>query len=130
MFWGLFSIVPESCRLRVIKRIAQEYFRLHGSGRQMKPKLTGKSIGYIIRELKKGRDTGTVAREMRVTRWHVQRLWAEYLESEAPHVQCPVGRSKDPAPSDEEIQTVLAAHASRPEGVVRTAKRSRGPDMI
>ena len=47
----------------------------------MKPKLTDKSIQYVIRELKKGRDIGIMAREVRVAQQHIQRLWAEYLKT-------------------------------------------------
>ena len=47
----------------------------------MKPKLTDKSIQYVIRELKNGRDIGIVAREVRVAQRHIQRLWVEYLKT-------------------------------------------------
>ena len=73
----------------------------------MRPQLTDKSTQYIIREMKKGRDTRTIAKEVRVTQRHVQRLWAEYLESGALHVQRSAGRPKASAPSDAEIWAVL-----------------------
>ena len=47
----------------------------------MKPKLTGKSIQHVIRELKKGRDIGIVAKEVRVAQQRIQRLWVEYLKT-------------------------------------------------
>ena len=91
----------------------------------MRPHLTDKSIRYIIREMKKGRDTRTVAKEVHVTQRHVQRLWAEYLKSGALHVQRPAGRPKASAPSDAEVRAVLDSHARRPEGVLRTTRRLR-----
>ena len=98
----------------------------------MRPRLTDKSIRYIIGQLEKGKDSGTVAGELRVTQRHVQRLWAEYRKAETVHVQRPAGRPKRPAPSGEEIRAVLDAHDSRPEGVQRTVKRLRkkGYDII
>ena len=46
----------------------------------MKLKLPDKSIQYVVRELKKGRDIGIVAKEVRVAQQRTQRLWAEYLK--------------------------------------------------
>ncbi len=89
----------------------------------MLPKLTDKSIRYIILEMKKGKDAGIVAREMHVTRRHVQRLWAEYIKTGVEHQQCPPGRPKDPVPSGEDVNAVLDAYHRKPEGVIRTAKR-------
>ena len=64
-----------------------DYFRLHRSEGTMKPKLTDKSIRYAIRQLEKGRDTRTVAKEIGVTQRHVQRLWMEYRNDGRIHLQ-------------------------------------------
>ena len=97
----------------------------------MRPKLSDRSIRYLIRQLEKGRDTKVVVGEVNVTQRHVQRLWAEYLKTETAHAQRLAGRPKSPAPSDEEVQMVLDAHHRRPEGVVRTAKalKEEGHDI-
>ena len=108
-----------------IRRILREYFKLHGSKEEMRPKLTDNPIRYIIGQLEKGKDSGTVAGELRVAQRHVQRLWAEYRKAGTVHVQRLAGRPKRLAPSGEEICAVLGAHNSRPEGVQRTAKRLR-----
>ena len=91
----------------------------------MNPQLTDRSIQYVILEMKKGWDTRTVAKEVRVTQRHVQRLWAEYLKSGVLHVQRPAGRPKASAPSDAEVRAVLDSHERRPEGVLRTTRRLR-----
>ena len=88
----------------------------------MRPKLSDRSIRYLIRQLEGGRDAKVVAGEVDVTQRHVQRLWAEHLKTGTAHIQRLAGRPKSPAPSDEEVQMVLDAHHRRPEGVVRTAK--------
>ena len=97
----------------------------------MRPKLSDRSIRYLIRQLEKGRDTKVAAGEIDVTQRHVQRLWAEYLKTETAHIQRLAGRSKSPAQSDEEVQMVPDAHHRRPEGVVRTAKalKKEGHDI-
>ncbi len=92
----------------------------------MRPKLTAKSIQYVISQMKNGKDTDTVAKEVHVTQRHIQRLWAEYLKTGTAHQQIPAGRPKNPVPSDLEIQAVLDAHRRRPEGAVRTARRLKG----
>ena len=43
--------------------------------------MTDKSIRYAIRQLEKGRDTKTVAKELNVTQRRIQWLWAEYLKT-------------------------------------------------
>ena len=58
----------------------------------MQPKLTEKSIRYIIRQLKKGRGTKIVAEEMNVAQRHVQRLWESYRKTGT----IPVLRQDDP----------------------------------
>ena len=113
----------KSCRLGKAKRTQQEYIKLHKSNEKMKPKMTGKSIRYAIKQLEKGRDTKTVAKELNVTQRHIQRLWAEYLKTGVIHTQRPAGRPPDLMPSDETIQTVLNTHKNKPEGYVRTAQR-------
>ncbi len=103
----------------------QDYFKLHKSKETVRPKLTDKSIRYVIGQLEKGTDTGTVAKEMHVTRRHVQRLWAEYLRTGTAHRQRPAGQPRSAAPSEAEIRTVLDAYRRRPAGVVRTSKGLR-----
>ncbi len=120
--WGV-CIKRKSCRLGKAKRTQQEYIKLHKSNEKMKPKMTDKSIRYAIRQLEKGRDTKTVAKELNVTQRHIQRLWAEYLKTGVIHTQRPAGRPPDLMPSDETIQTVLNTHKNKPEGYVRTAQR-------
>ena len=97
----------------------------------MRPKLSDRSIRYLIRQLEGGRDTKVVAGEVDVTQRHVQRLWAEYLRTGTAHIQRLAGRPKNTAPSDEEIQMVLDAYHRRPDGVLRTAKalRKEGHDI-
>ena len=87
----------------------------------MKPKLTNRSIRYIIGELKKGKSTKMLSEEINVTQRHVQRLQAEYVRTKTVHIQRPAGRPKSNGPSDEEIKIVLDAHQLKPNGVVRTA---------
>ena len=43
--------------------------------------LTDKSIRYIIRQLEEGRGAKVVAKEVKASQRHVQRLWAEYLKT-------------------------------------------------
>ena len=86
-----------------------DYFRLHRSKGTMKPKLTDKSIRYAIRQLEKGRDTRTVAKEIGVIQRHVQRLWMEYRNDSRIHLQ---GQPRHPTKplSPEEVQAVLDAY--------------------
>ena len=104
----------------VVKRTFRDYFKLHKSSEAMRPKLTAKSIQYIINQMKNGKDTDTVAKEMHVTQRHIQWLWAEYLKTGTAHQQILAGRPRNPVPSDLEIQALLDAHRRRPEGAVRT----------
>ena len=92
----------------------------------MRPKLTAKSIQYVIDQMKNDKGAGTVAKEMHVKQQYIQRLWAEYLRTETAHQQIPAGLPKNPAPSDMEIQMVLDAHNRKPEGAIRTASRLKG----
>ena len=87
--------------------------------------LTDKSIRYIIRQLEKGRGTKVVAEEMKVSRRHVQRLWAEYLKTGTAHTRGRVGRPKGADPSDAEVEMVLDTHRRWPDGVQLTVKRLR-----
>ena len=87
--------------------------------------LADKSIRYIIRQLKKGRDTKVVAEEMKVSQRHVQRLWAEYLKTGTAHIQGRAGRPKGADPSDAEVEMVLDTHRRWPDGVQLTVKRLR-----
>ena len=86
----------------------------------MKQKLTDESIRYIIRELKKGKSTKTLADEVNMIQRHVQRLQAEYPKTKTVHIRRPAGRPKSHGPSDEEIKTVLDARRLKPNGAVRT----------
>ena len=88
------SIVRKSCSLAKVKSAPEDYFKIHRSKKPMKQKLTDGSIRYIIRELNKGKSTKTLSEENDVTQRHVQRLQAEYLETETVHIQCPAGRPK------------------------------------
>ena len=87
--------------------------------------LADMSMRYIISQMKKGRGTGVVAKELKATQRHVQRLWAEYLKTGKAHVQGRAGRPKKPPPSDEEARMVLDAHRRWPDGVQLTARRLR-----
>lgn len=89
----------------------------------MRPKLTNRSIRYIIGQMKKGRKAKDAAKEMNVTRRHFQRLWAGYRKTGTMPVLGSTGRPKEPGPSDEEIQAVLDAYRRRPEGVLRVTGR-------
>ena len=60
--------------------------------------LTDKSIRYIIRQLEKGRGTKVVAEEMKVSRRHVQRLWAEYLKTGTAHTRAEWDGPREPIP--------------------------------
>ena len=91
----------------------------------MKPKLTDRSIRYAIRQLERGRGTKVVAEELNVAQRHIQRLWAECCKTGTVHVQRLAGRPADPAPSEQEILTVLDVHSRKPEGVVRASQRLR-----
>ena len=86
----------------------------------MKPKLTNRSIRYIIGELKKGKSAKTLSDEVNMIQRRVQRLPAEYLKMKTVHIRRPAGRPKSNGPSDEEIKIVLDAHQLKPNGVVRT----------
>ena len=94
---------------------------MYRSKKPMKPKLTNRSIRYIIGELKKGKSTKMLSEEINVTQRHVQLLQAEYVRTKTIHIQRPAGRPKSNGPSDEEIKIVLDAHQLKPNGVVRTA---------
>ena len=80
---------------------------MYRSKKPMKPKLTNRSIRYIIGELKKSKSTKMLSEEINVTQRHVQRLQAEYVRTKTVHIQRPVGRLKSNGPSDEEIKIVL-----------------------
>ena len=114
--------IRKSCRLGETNNARGDGSKLHESRERMAPKLTDRVIRYAIRQLKKGRGTRVVAKELGVTQRHIQRLWAEYAKTGNMHVQRPAGRPADPEPSEQEIQAVLDVHG-KPEGVVRTAKR-------
>ena len=125
-------IKRKSCRLGKVKRIQQEYIRIHKSNEKMKPKMTNKSVRYAIRQLEKGRGTKTVAKKIHVTQRHIRRLRTKYLKTKVIHIQHPAGRPPDLMPSDEMIQTVLNTHKNKPEGHVRTAnrlKKREGPNI-
>ena len=87
--------------------------------------LTDKSIRYIIRQLKKGRDTKVVAEEMKVSQRHVQRPWAEYLKTGTAHIQGRAGRPKGADLSDAEVEMVLDTHRRWPDGMQLIVKRLR-----
>lgn len=87
--------------------------------------LTDKSIRYIIRQLENGRSTMVVAKEMKVSQRHIQRLWAEYLKTGTAHTQGRAGRPKGAEPSDAEVKMVLDTHRRWPDGVQLTVKRLR-----
>ena len=87
--------------------------------------LTDRSMRYIISQMKKGRGTGVVAKELKVSQRHVQRLWAEYLKTGKAHIQGRAGRPKKPPPSDEEVDLVLDTHRRWPDGVQLTVRRLR-----
>ena len=119
-------VIRKSCRLGGAKDDPQSYGNIVlGSQKLMQPKLTEKSIRYIIRQLKKGRNTKIVAEEMNVTQRHVQRLWASYRKTGTVPMLGKAGRPKGPEPSEERVQVVLDTCHCRPEGVLRTAKRLR-----
>ena len=87
--------------------------------------LADRSMRYIISQMKKGRGTGVVAKELKVSQRHVQRLWAEYLKTGKAHVQGRAGRPNKPPPSDEEARMVLDAHRRWPDWMQLTARRLR-----
>ena len=87
----------------------------------MKPKLTNKSIRYAVRQLTRGKTTKTVSEELGVTRRHIQRLWAEYKNTGAAHLQGKPGRPTKPL-LNEEVKAVLDAHSTDPAGVLRTTR--------
>ena len=116
-------VVQESCRLGAARRTPQDYNRLFGSDRAVRPKLTDRAIRYIVRQMKKGRRTKDVAEETGVTQRHVQRLWAEYRRTGTLPALGSAGRPRGSGPSDEEVQAVLDAHRRRPEEVLRTTRR-------
>ncbi len=118
-------IVWKSCRLGLAKRRPQEYNKLYRSGELTKTMLTDKSIRYIIRQLENGRSTMVVAKEMKVSQRHIQRLWAEYLKTGTVHIQGRAGRPKGAKPSDAEVKMVLDTHRRWPDGVQLTVKRLR-----
>ena len=121
-FWKnkVARIVPKSYSPSVIKRVLTDY-KLRRSKKTTKPKLTDKSIQYVIEQLEKGADTKTVAKEMRVTQRHIQRLWMEYRNKGKIHLQGKAGRPAK-AVLPEEVKVVLDAYASRPAGVLQITK--------
>ena len=86
---------------------------------------TDRSMRYIISQMKNGRGTGVVAKELKVSQRHVQLLWAEYLKTGRAHVQGRAGRPKKPPPSDEEVDLVLDTHRRWPDGARLTVRRLR-----
>ena len=99
----------------------ENYFKLYGSEGAVMQKLTNRSIRRVIRQLEKGADTKTVAKEIGVSTRHVQRLWMEYRNEGSIHVQGKAGRPIRPL-LYEEIKTVLDAYTSNPAGVLQIAK--------
>ena len=99
----------------------ENYFKLYRSEDAVVQKLTNRSIRRVIRQLEKGKDTKTVAKEIGVTTRHVQRLWMEYRNEGSIHVQGKPGRPAKPV-SPEEVKAVLGAYASNPVGVKQIAK--------
>ena len=111
---------PKSCRPSTIRRVLAGY-KLRRSGASGKPKLTDKSIRYAIEQLEKGMNSKTVAKEIGVSRRHVQRLWLEYRDDGKIHVQGKPGRPAKPV-LPEEVKAVLDAYALNPAGVMKTTK--------
>ena len=109
------------CHYTVIKRILEKYFKLYRSEDAVMQKLTNRSIRRAIRQLEKGADTETVAKEAGVTRRHIQRLWVEYRDEGYIHVQSKPGRPPKPV-SPRDVKAVLKAYASNPAGVKQITK--------
>ena len=63
----------------------------------------------------------TVAKEIGVTRRHVQRLWVEYRDDGKIHIQGKPGRPAKPV-SPEEVKAVLDAYALNPAGVMKITR--------
>ena len=99
----------------------ENYFKLYRSEDTVMQKLTNRSIRRVIRQLEKGADTKTVAKEVGVTTRHVQRLWVEYRDEGYIHVQSKPGRPSKPV-SPKEVKAVLKAYASNPAGVQQITK--------
>ena len=111
----------------------------------MRPKLSDRSIRYLIRQLEGGRDTKVVAGEIDVTQRHVQLLWTKHLKTETAHIQLLwtkhlktetahiqrlAGRPKSHAPSGEEVQMVLDANHPGRRAWCGRPRHSRRKDVI
>ncbi len=91
-------------------------------------KLNEKQIAYIIRERKKGTSSSIIASRMKVTPRRVYQIYERYVKTGSAPKQLKVGRPKR-EPTAKEIQMVVEAYDTDPQGAIRLAQQLRNSHM-